>query len=121
MSPGRSGGAPVHVCCVSPCVFVVWDGIGGRALPCLQHYYNRGRWRREQVLLCACVVSITKLRKVNPIFAWEGLFALWVQWRRGPEVFLVYMCRVICFVDCMYVCLEGCVVRNGESESSSVE
>jgi len=44
----------VHVCGVSPCVFVVRDSVGGRALPCPQQRRSEGNWHQEHVQSCAC-------------------------------------------------------------------
>ena len=38
---------------MSPCVFVVRDSVGGRALPCPQQRRSEGRWQREHVQTCA--------------------------------------------------------------------
>ena len=44
----------MHVCDVSPCVFVMRDTVGGRALPCPQQRRSEGSWQREHVQTCAC-------------------------------------------------------------------
>ena len=81
----------MHVCCVSLCVFVVRYSVGGRAQPCPQHHCMEA----DSVMSTSCsvqvcgycsVVSTTRSGEVNPIFAWEVLFA-----KEGSEICLVYM------------------------------
>ena len=63
----------MHVCDVSPYVFVVRDSVGGRALSCLN---NVAASNPVHVSGDGRVVPTTKSEQMDPIFAWEVLFAL---------------------------------------------
>ena len=101
----------MNVCDVNPCLFVMRDSVGGRALPCPQQRHSEGSWRLEHVLSCASkwgwlCVAHNEVGIGGPVHRVGGVGrVVCVQSRGGPEDCVGWedvQCSVS--VNCVEVC-----------------
>ena len=96
------------------------DSVGGRALPCPLHYCSEGRWHLEHAQSCACrwgwlCGAHNKVGNCGPDLRVGDVVRVVCVGEGGSPQECVRWEGVQCSVsvDCVYVCPERGVLRNG--------